>query len=58
MMEYFDLRVDCECNRPSSLVTVFSGCYQFNGDLNQWDVAEVTTMKGCKSIRVLESDLT
>ncbi len=30
----------------------------FNGDLNQWDVAKVTTMSGSKSIRVVENDLT
>jgi hypothetical protein len=28
------------------------------GDLNQWDVADVTTMYSCKSIRIAENDLT
>jgi surface protein len=50
------LCVDFECNRDSLLATVFSGCYEFNGDLNQWDVAEVTTMERSKSIRILEKD--
>ncbi len=52
------LRVDCECNRPSFLATVFWGAFAFNGDLNQWDVAKVTTMNRSKSIRILENDLT
>jgi surface protein len=36
--------------------TVFYGASAFNGDLNQWDVAEVTIMSGSKSIRILEKD--
>jgi surface protein len=46
------LRVACEYNRPSFLATVFSGASAFNGDLNQWDVAKVTTMAASKSIRI------
>ena len=66
LFEYFNqgssfrllfLRVDCECNRPSFLATVFSGS-AFNGDLNQWDVAKVTTMDWSKSIRIVKDDLT
>ncbi len=51
------MRVDCECNRPSCLVTVFDRAYVFNGDLNQWDVAKVTSMYQSKSICILENDL-
>ncbi len=40
------------------LATVFSGASAFNGDLNQWDVAQVTTMQSSKSIRIVENDLT
>ncbi len=46
------LRVDCECNRPSFLATVFDRCFAFNGDLNQWDVAKVTTMQISKSVHI------
>jgi surface protein len=46
------LRVDCECNRPSFLATVFENNRVFNGDLNQWDVSKVTTMSSSKSILV------
>ncbi len=52
------LRVDCECNLPSFLATVFREASAFNGDLNQWDVATVTDMGGSKSIRIVENDLT
>ncbi len=52
------LRVDCECNRPSFLATVFAYTSAFNGNLNQWDVATVTTMSSSKSIRIQENDLT
>jgi hypothetical protein len=52
------LRVDCECNRPSCLAIAFQFASVFNGDLNQWDVAKVTTMPGSKSIRILENDVT
>ena len=52
------LRVDCECNRLSFLATVFANASAFNGDLNQWDVAKVTTMQESKSIRMLENGLT
>jgi surface protein len=52
------LRVDCECNRPSFLATVFSSAYVFNGDLSQWDVATVTDMSESKSICTEENDLT
>jgi hypothetical protein len=44
------LRVDCECNRPSFLTTVFTSASAFNGNLNQWNVAKVTTMLDSKSI--------
>jgi surface protein len=58
----FFLRVDCECNRPSFLATVFAvlnfPASAFNGDLSQWDVAKVTDMSYSKSIRILENDLT
>jgi hypothetical protein len=52
------LHVDCECNRPSCLATVFSNACAFNGDLNQWNVATVTAMSTSKSVRILENDLT
>jgi hypothetical protein len=51
------LRVDCECNWPSFLATVFRQASAFNGDLNQWDVANVNQMHQSKSIRILENDL-
>jgi hypothetical protein len=49
--------VDCVCNLPSFFATVFVLADAFNGDLNQWDVAKVTTMQSSKSIRILENDL-
>jgi hypothetical protein len=52
------MRVDCECNRPSFLATVFEEASTFNGDLSQWDVATVTSMSWSKSIRVVEIVLT
>ena len=52
------LRVDCECNLPSFLATVFLSASAFNGDLSQWDVAKVTDMSNSKSIRIFENDLT
>ncbi len=52
------LRVYCEYNRPSFLVTVFNSASVFNRDLNVWDVATVTTMYSSKSIRIFRSDLT
>ncbi len=52
----FFLRVVCEYDRHSFLATVFASA--FNGDLNQWDVAKVTTMEASKSVRMLENDLT
>ncbi len=55
---FFFLRVDCECNRPSFLATVFWRASAFNGNLNQWDVGKVTTMEESKSIRIVENDLT
>ena len=54
----FFLRVDCECKRPSFLVTVFAGSSTFDGDLSKWDVAKVTRMSDSKSIRIAENDLT
>ena len=39
------------------LATVFGQASAFNGDLNQWDVAQVTDMSASKSIRMLENDL-
>jgi surface protein len=52
------LRVDCECNRPSFLVTVFADASAFNGDLSRWDVAKVTDMYRSKSICIVENGLT
>jgi surface protein len=52
------LRVDCECNRPSFLATVFGSASAFNGDLSRWDVAEVTNMMSSKPICIVENDLT
>ena len=52
------LRVDCECNRPSCLATVFYYASAFNGDLNQWDVAKVTSMFESKSLCIVENDWT
>ncbi len=49
------MHVDCECNRPSFLATVFFGASSFNGDLSQWDVAKVTTMHISKSIYIVNS---
>jgi surface protein len=54
LSQYFDqslpsgllfLRVDCERNRPSFFATAFYQATNFNRDLNQWDVAKVTTMQ-------------
>ena len=52
------LCVDFECNRPSFLATVFAAASKFNGDLNKWNVAAVTTMEGSKPIRIVENDMT
>jgi hypothetical protein len=52
------LRIDCECNRPSFLATVFDSALAFNGNLNQWNVAKVYTTYRSKSIRIVENDLT
>ncbi len=40
------------------LATVFNYASAFNGDLNQWDVSNVTDMSASKSISILEDDLT
>jgi surface protein len=67
LFEYFDqgssfrhlfLHVDCECNQPSFLATVFKSASTFNGDLSRWDVAKVTNMSDSKSIWIVENDLT
>ena len=50
------LCVDFECNRDSLLATVFSGCYEFNGDLNQWDVAKVSDVNKSKLIHIWQND--
>ncbi len=42
------VRVDCEHNQPTFLATVFYQATAFNRDLNQWDVAKVTTMQTSK----------
>jgi hypothetical protein len=55
---FFFLRVDCECNRPSFLATVFQDASAFNGVLNRWDVAKVTTMSDSKSVRIVDNALT
>ncbi len=52
------LRVDCECNRPFLLATVFRDASVFNGGLNQWNVAKVTTISGSMSLSILDKDLT
>jgi hypothetical protein len=52
------LRVDCECNRPSFLATVFYPASAFDGDLSQWDVASVASMANSKSTCIVENDLT
>ncbi len=48
------LRVDCEHNRPSFLATVFQSASAFNGDVNQWNVANVNNMQNSKSILIVE----
>ncbi len=45
-------------NRLSFLATVFNGAFAFNGDLSDWNVAKVTTMRISKSIRIWENVLT
>ncbi len=42
----------------SFLATVFFQASVFNGDLNQWDVAKVTNMRGSKLIRIRTNALT
>jgi surface protein len=39
------------------LAAVFYQASAFNGDLNQWNVAKVTTMSNSKSIRIVENDV-
>ena len=57
LSQYFDqgssfrflfLLVDCECNRPAFLATVFLDASAFNGELSLWDVAKVTDMSSSK----------
>jgi hypothetical protein len=64
LLQYFDqgssfrllfLRVNCECNWPSFLATVFYQASDFNGNLDQWDVAKVFNMQESKSIRIWEN---
>ncbi len=50
------LHVDCDCNRPFFIATVFWNASAFNGVLNQWNVAKVTDMSYSKSIRIVEND--
>jgi hypothetical protein len=52
------LRVDCECNRPSFLATVFHFASAFNGNIIQWNVANVNSMQQSKSICIVENDFT
>ena len=52
------LRDDYEFKRPSLLATVFHSASAFNGNVNQWDVAKVTTMSYSKSICIVANDLT
>ncbi len=52
------LRVDCECNRPSFLATVFHAASIFNRNVNQWNVANVKNMGLSKSICIVENALT
>ncbi len=47
------MRFDCACNRFSSLATVFGFASIFNGDLNQWNVASVTSLTQSKSRRIV-----
>jgi surface protein len=49
-------RVDCQCNRPCFLATVFHSAYAFNGDVSRWDVAKVTNMGISKSIYIVENE--
>ncbi len=39
------------------LAAVFDRASAFNGNLNEWDVAKVTTIHGSKSIRIVGNDL-
>jgi surface protein len=57
-LAFFSRVVDCECNRPPILATVFFGASTFNGDLSQWDVTKVTNMFASKSVRILKNNLT
>ncbi len=54
LLGFFRLLFDCECNCPSFFATVFFHAYAFNGDLNQWDVAQVTNMFVSESIRIVD----
>ncbi len=55
---FFSCALSCECNRPFFLATAFNNAMTFNGDLNQWDVSNVTDMSASKSVCILEDDLT
>jgi hypothetical protein len=52
------LRDECECNRSSFLVTVFYSASSFNGNVNQWNVANVNTMGFSESICIVGNGLT
>jgi hypothetical protein len=67
LFDYFDqgssfgllsLRVECECNRSSFLATVFHSASAFNGNVNQWNVANVNTMGLSESICIMGNGLT
>ncbi len=50
--------VDCEWKLPSFFATAFYQVSVFNSDISKWDTSKVTTMENCKSLRIIENDLT
>ena len=47
-----------ECYRPSFPAAVFQSTSAFNGNVKQWNVANVNDMAFSKSICMAENDLT
>lgn len=47
-----------DVSKVTTLFNTFRQASVFNSDISKWDVSKVTTIKNCKSIRVVENDLT
>jgi hypothetical protein len=55
--EWFEWKLSGSCHQHELHQIAFQYASAFNGDLNQWDVAQVTAMLQSKSIRIVENNL-